>query len=1146
MESTDKQSLSFGEIALALAGDYESIFVINSGDDSYVEYVPEGGDKELIIRSSGEDFYADTIMNCKLLVHPDDQESFLAHFKKENVMESLRDGKSFTLNYRLIINGEPLHYFLKTIKSNSNNSIVVGVQNIDEQKKKELAANKELLIYRRVGSALASRYVAIYYINMVTNEFLCYSSSADYEKLGITVKGEDFFENTEKELSKVVYPEDSSYVREALNKEHLMKELDKKRTVSYFFRQLLGNGIKYVRMNIVRSVEDSDHIVIGIINVDSQIKREKQLAEENNLFNEVVMALASRYEVIYRVDTVTNEYYEFSASRKYTKLKVGSKGEDFFGDTQANMKKDIYAEDYPMMAQAMDKENLLNRLKEVNKVTLNYRLNLDGRPQYMSLVIMNSNQEKDHIIIALENVDQAKQKEIEYEATIVSAIDMANKDALTSVKNKHAYVNTEMQLDAQIETGEESCFGILVCDINGLKKVNDEQGHSAGDVFIKEACSIICDIFDHSPVFRIGGDEFVVLLKGSDYENRYDLLKTFYNKQIDNRRDGLVTLAYGMAEYNPGIDNRVQDVFERADSIMYENKNRFKNMPVNEEVQSIESYSFVRFYELYEQLLNAFVSFDTVDKGLIEDLLIKISKMFRLCKGVTRVYQNPREEREGKGETLCCFDLGEGKEILTVRVVTSVMSSATMTVYMDPDEEPLSTEEFNKMELVVRTVLSFISRNRLKDIVYKLAYYDEAGYPNLRTLNTYLDSAVVDGGFKDMMAVRYNLRHFALINQEFGREAGDRIMKAHFNELDKIRGDKGVIVRLGGDNFVLICSKDKLNDVTGFLFEAVIKVDDISSVKVPSSAGILIDSDALKITNPGDIMNRIVSAFRAAQSGGKDRIVFFDDKLMAAKQKFASVQQHFSDALANNEFVPFYQPKVDIRTGRIIGGEALCRWFHKGRIVPPIEFIPALEQTNDICKLDLYMLEHVCRDQRAWLDGGEGRTLVPMSINFSRKHIMNMDLPDTIEKIMDKYKIPHESIEIELTETTTDAEFSDIKRIVTGLHDKGIATSIDDFGMGFSSLNLLKGIPWTTIKIDKSFLPEEEDAEQSVKSIMFKNVVSLAKDLGLNCIAEGVETEYQLNVMRENGCDIAQGYYYDKPLPKEEFEARLVTKKYEG
>ena len=177
-------------------------------------------------------------------------------------------------------------------------------------------------------------------------------------------------------------------------------------------------------------------------------------------------------------------------------------------------------------------------------------------------------------------------------------------------------------------------------------------------------------------------------------------------------------------------------------------------------------------------------------------------------------------------------------------------------------------------------------------------------------------------------------------------------------------GEDAFVARLGGDNFVAICSKNKVNEVTDFLNEAVLKVDDISSVKVPSSAGILVDTEGFKPANPGDIMGKIINAYKVAQSGGKDRVIFYDEKLMLHKQKYASVQQKLSDAIANEEFKPFYQPKVNINTGEIIGGEALCRWYHKGKLIQPAEFIPALEQTNDICKLDLYMLEHVCRDQR--------------------------------------------------------------------------------------------------------------------------------------------------------------------------------------
>ena len=1141
-----KAPITFDEIAIALAKDYDSIYVIDPKDDSYVEYVASADFKELSVRSAGDNFYEDTVCNCRKMVYPEDQDIFLASFKKENVTNSLKNGKSFSLNYRLVTTGKPVYYYLKTIKGDDDR-VIIGVRNVDEQKKRELSAQVEMLTYQQIAGALASRYDVVFYINIDTNEYLIHSSSKDFSILGTASHGKDFFADLSVDVKEIVYKDDIDYVLNGLEKNNLLEELEKSGIVSMTYRQKLGDDLKYVNLIAVRVKNDMEHIVIGIQNVDYQIKREQTILAENETFNTVAMALASRYEVIYRVNLKTNEYYEFSSSEKYTKLEVGNRGDDFFADSQRNMKHDIYEEDYPMMAQAIRKEYILSRLEHMNKIYLHYRLNLDGRPQYVSLVIMRFTKDSEFIIVALENVDEAKRKEIEFEAKIGSAIDMANKDALTGVKNKLAYISAESHLNEQIEAEVDGLeFAIAVCDINGLKQVNDEKGHSAGDAFIKDACQIICEVFDHSPVYRIGGDEFVVILCGSDYQNRFDLIKRFYNIQVDNRRNNLVTLAYGMAEFIPETDLTVQDVFERADNLMYANKKRFKEQPINEEVQSIESYSFVRFYELYEQLLSAMTNFEHLDVPLINELLSKIGKMFRLSKGITTVYRNAREEAMGLGEVMIPFDNHvPSKEILTIRAVTSVMSSATCTVYMAEDEAPLSSEEFNKIELVMRTVVSFVSRNRLKDIVYELAYFDESGFPNLRSLNRELDRIVRSHSFGGLMAVRYNLRHFSIINQEFGRETGDEIIRKHYDNLKAIMGENSFIARLGGDNFVAIGLKEVVSKVADYLSETVIRVDEVSSVKVPTSAGIFVPPEGFEPENPGDIMGKIINAYRVAQNGGSDHVIYYSDELMMIKQKYAIIQRTLSDALANEEFKPYYQPKVDINTGRIIGGEALCRWFHKGKIIPPSEFIPALEQTSDICKLDLYMLEQVCRNQRAWLDGGEGRKLVPMSINFSKKHIMNLEIPDVIERILDRYRIPHEAIEIEFTETTTDVEFSDLKRIVTSLHEKGIYASVDDFGMGFTSLNLLRDIPWKTIKIDKSFVPEEGDAFDSEKCIMFKNVVLLAKSLGFECLAEGVETEYQISVLRKYGCDYVQGFYYDQPLPKEEFESRLVTKQYD-
>ena len=249
------------------------------------------------------------------------------------------------------------------------------------------------------------------------------------------------------------------------------------------------------------------------------------------------------------------------------------------------------------------------------------------------------------------------------------------------------------------------------------------------------------------------------------------------------------------------------------------------------------------------------------------------------------------------------------------------------------------------------------------------------------------------------------------------------------------------------------------------------------------------------------------------------------------------IKQLFPIAMQSEEILVVYQPKINIETNGIVGAEALSRWYHSGKLVMPMDFIPVLEQSMDICKLDFYVLDRVCRDIRRWLD--EGRPVVRISVNLSRRHLIDLDLLDHILSIIDRNRVPHKFIEIELTETTTDVEFKDLKRIVTGLQEAGVFTSVDDFGIGYSSLNLIKEIPWDILKVDKDFLPENTNASQNRQNIMFRHVVSMAKEIGLTCVAEGVETGDQLEILRSNGCNIAQGYYYDKPLPVSEFEKRL-------
>lgn len=567
MIKRDKK-ISFTSLALALASDYNSLYVVDSQDDSYVEYAPSGADKDLIPISNGDKFFEDVPQNVEKLVWPEDQSSFLDAFQKEAMLHALENGLSFSHTYRLVVDGKPRYYFLKAIQA--DDYIVIGVRDIDVQKRRELENEAAGIIYGQIAQSLASRYEVIYYISTVTNEYTIYSSSKQYAKLGTTKHGADFFQDANTDIRRLIHPDDVEVTLEKMDKHKLLRRLQKKGVVSLSYRQILNGRYQYMNMLVVQPRNAPDHIVIGVLNTNEEVLKEQSIKEQNRTFGAIALALAERYEVIYYVNTVTNEYIEYSTSEKYSKLNVGARGKDFFGETQANMRRDIYPDDLPMMAKAMDKETLLRSLSAYGKTILNYRLMLDDRPQYVSLYAVRPKDNPDYIIVSIANIDEAKRMELAYE----DAMDLANKDALTGVKNKRAYVQTEAEMDEEID--KKTPFAMVVCDLNGLKQVNDTQGHKAGDDYIRKACAVICNVFDHSPVFRIGGDEFAVILKGRDYERREKLIQELKSVLEEEKHLGIPLLAFGISDYDPLEDNRVQDVFERADNLMYENKEQCK------------------------------------------------------------------------------------------------------------------------------------------------------------------------------------------------------------------------------------------------------------------------------------------------------------------------------------------------------------------------------------------------------------------------------------------------------------------------------------------------------------------------------------------------------------------------------------------
>lgn len=545
-----------------------------------------------------------------------------------------------------------------------------------------------------------------------------------------------------------------------------------------------------------------------------------------------------------------------------------------------------------------------------------------------------------------------------------------------------------------------------------------------------------------------------------------------------------------------------------------------------------------------EKFISAMQNVDSPTPDFMADAMADLCRILRIGKVEMLVYDNEAAEHLGLANVHRFYNCGSPclGEYISKRIITADEQIAVYRVTIQNDTEPWTDDERSRIDIFIMLLSTFNGKFRLLTLTHRLTFFDsDLNMYNHRHFMMMVRKLYKEETIDEFAAIYFNLKRFSIVNQQIGRENGTRVMKRFIGMLESLTDcSDECVCRIGGDNFITLIKQDKLDDVLKLLGGTGITYDESRSERIfiSATAGVYVIPDMDSFILPTDIMDRVSMAFYLAKGSAKQDVVFFDDALLARSKQNNEITACFPKAIEKQEFLVYYQPKVDISTRTVAGAEALCRWFHNGRLVPPAEFIPVLEQGRDICKLDFYMLDTVCRDIRRWLD--TGIRAVRVSVNLSRRHLSDMDLLSHIVDIINKHKVPHEYIEIELTETTTDVEFKDLKRIISGLQEVGIATSVDDFGIGYSSLNLIKEVPWDVLKLDKSLLPDYEKDDPIQKSIMFRHIVAMGREMGVECIAEGVETKEQVRLLEENRCDLAQGFYFDRPLPIKEFETRLI------
>lgn len=391
---------------------------------------------------------------------------------------------------------------------------------------------------------------------------------------------------------------------------------------------------------------------------------------------------------------------------------------------------------------------------------------------------------------------------------------------------------------------------------------------------------------------------------------------------------------------------------------------------------------------------------------------------------------------------------------------------------------------------------------------------------------------------KDLLnyaVIFFDLMKFSEINRKHGMDMGDQFLHNYATTFSSFMDDDEILGRAYGNLFIAIVKKKKLKNFTRLLekMDVTVKEGDNISVTETISARAGVYEITKDDQGGEDIITNAGTALSLAKSPRTPDIVYLSEKLLDSFEEQKRIVSDIKIGLANGHFEAYYQPKVNSVTKMLCGAEVLARWRHNGVIKRPGEFIPLMEEFDLICDLDIYMLEQVCKDIKAWLAAGLHPPVV--SVNVSRRNLKEKDLAAKIDEIVMSYGIPKDLIEIEVTERSDEFSIPELREYVSSLHKHGYSASIDDFGCESSSLTLLREINFDTLKIDKGFI----DKEQSKDLTILEHIVTLSKALNIGIVAEGVERESQLKILNSMGVEVIQGYYYDMPLSLEEMTERV-------
>ena len=380
---------------------------------------------------------------------------------------------------------------------------------------------------------------------------------------------------------------------------------------------------------------------------------------------------------------------------------------------------------------------------------------------------------------------------------------------------------------------------------------------------------------------------------------------------------------------------------------------------------------------------------------------------------------------------------------------------------------------------------------------------------------------------KKYAVIQFDVVKFKVINEMYGEARGDEILDYFTDVLKVVCGKKRLYSRLSADVFMILTDYESIEDIYRFIDVLNENLSGFKGMTYRLVYGVAFVTDikeGLRKYGDGAALAR-----QNIKGNALCNIAFYEERMKENIFTKKFIEDSMVTALENREFVMYLQPKYNISDEKMVGAEALVRWIHPEKgIIPPMDFVPLFEENGFIIKMDQYIWEEACKTIRDWMD--EGKKPLPISVNVSRRNLRNQEFIQVLNGLIEKYQIPKKYLEIEITESI---EESEMNQGITLLKDSGYTLLMDDFGSGYSSLNMLKDTKFDVIKIDRGFLQDFIGSERGQKIV--EHTIKMTKAIGLDMVAEGVETKEQAVFLDNCGCDTAQGFYYAKPMTLQDF-----------